>query len=291
MSGSPFKTVVLPAVLISTTVFSALTLSFVSRRSEAVTLKLQAADSEEVQASSVYESKDFAIRYVGLTIILSVGSGVLTVEGLRRFYTLRESMQIKRQRSRLEKRLQVQEPQSQPAALVAVGQDIAVVDPLSDSTTHPEIVPAQAFDDYAISTAFEDAHLDDYQSDLMAPLSDWSALSEFDRVAAQQDALALSAGSNGASHSLNTIKTPQILESREQYQTGRIHIPHLQQPQFAILVDGQYYSFVKTTNSRSTALRVATTIAQRGEQSIITRTHNGYAVWNWEPEAFPDLVA
>lgn len=279
MSGSPFKTVVLPAVLISTAVFSALTLSFVSRRSEAVALKMQPAESEEVQPISIYESKDFAIRYVGLTIILSVGSGVLTVEGLRRGYALRESIQIKRQRSRLEQRLQVQEPQ--PEALVAVGQDIAVIDPLTDSNTYSELVPAQVFDEYPLSSTFEETRV--------SPLSDWATLSEFGQADTHHAAGRLqSAISNPASHS---VKTPQVLELREQYQTGRIHVPHGQQSQFAILVDGQYYSFVRTANSRSAALRMATTIAQRGEQSVITQTHSGYAVWVWEPEAFPDLAA
>lgn len=294
MSGSPFKTVVLPSILVATTVFSALTLSFVSRRSELATLKLQAAESEEAKPSDIYESKDFAIRYVGLTIILSVGSGVLTIEGLRRWNGLRESMQIKRQRSRLEKQLRSQEPQPEPATLVAVGQDVAVVEPLLEMGTHREVMPDQPFDGYSLTEQFDHAQANAEHYPLGFSSSDspseWADLSEFDPVAFYGDDLTQLASQAGAPTQQGLL-TPQILESREQYQTCRIYVPHVQQHQFAILVEGQYYSFVRTATTRSAALKFATAITQRGQQSVITRTKSDYIVWAWEPEAFPELVA
>lgn len=78
------RNVVFPAALLSCSIFSALTLPFVLSDPNPVTVKLSPFFEGEIQPIFTSDNKTFTIRYIGAAIVISVGTGLLTVEGLRR---------------------------------------------------------------------------------------------------------------------------------------------------------------------------------------------------------------
>jgi hypothetical protein len=79
-----------------------------------------------------------------------------------------------------------------------------------------------------------------------------------------------------------------ILDSREQYQTCRIRVPHLKSRLFAVLVQGKYYGLFRSGVAQERALEIAVKLGHRGDEPIITQTGKGYAVWVWQPKAIVD---
>lgn len=84
MSKFHLRNVVFPAVLLSCSIFSALTLPFVLSDPNPVSVKLSPFFEGEIQPIFTSENKTFTIRYIGAAIVLSVSTGLLTVELLRR---------------------------------------------------------------------------------------------------------------------------------------------------------------------------------------------------------------
>lgn len=82
--GKLHLNIVLPAVFVSCTVFSALTLPFVLSDSSSLSMKLPPPFQGEVEPIFQSENKTIAIRYLGFAIVSSVGAGLITVEALRR---------------------------------------------------------------------------------------------------------------------------------------------------------------------------------------------------------------
>jgi hypothetical protein len=78
------RNVVFPAVLLSCSIFSTLTLPFVLSDSNPVTVKLPPFFEGEIQPVFTSDNKTFTIRYIGTALVVSVGTGLLTVEVLRR---------------------------------------------------------------------------------------------------------------------------------------------------------------------------------------------------------------
>jgi hypothetical protein len=81
-----------------------------------------------------------------------------------------------------------------------------------------------------------------------------------------------------------------ILDSREQYQTCRVRVPHLKSRLFAVLVQGKHYSLFRSGVAQERALEIAVKLEHRGDEPIITQTGKGYAVWVWQPKAIVDDV-
>ena len=84
MSKLHLKNVVFPAVLLSCSIFSTLTLPFVLSDPNPVTVKLPPFFEGEIQPIFTSDNKTFTIRYIGGAIVTSVGTGLLTIEVLRR---------------------------------------------------------------------------------------------------------------------------------------------------------------------------------------------------------------
>jgi hypothetical protein len=76
----------------------------------------------------------------------------------------------------------------------------------------------------------------------------------------------------------------KILESREHYQTCRIKVPYLKRRLFAILVNGEYYSFFRAEPTKEKVLEIMAKLGDRLEKTVITKTEKGYVIWNWEPK-------
>ncbi|NJN87051.1 MAG: hypothetical protein HC881_13105 [Leptolyngbyaceae cyanobacterium SL_7_1] len=84
------------------------------------------------------------------------------------------------------------------------------------------------------------------------------------------------------------IAAPQerILDSLNHYQPCHIQLPHTERCFFAISVDGEFYSLLKLAPTQESGLTIARHISTKPDKKVVlTKTHQGYAVWLWEPEA------
>jgi hypothetical protein len=105
MSSSPLKKFVLTPVVLSATVFAALTLPLAVLGSKPVTIKLQ---QEQVFQGQL---RDVATPYLGLASVLSLGAGLATVAITGWRLSTRKSSQVEAQLSAIAQNLQEKEAQ------------------------------------------------------------------------------------------------------------------------------------------------------------------------------------
>ncbi|GAB4377180.1 MAG: hypothetical protein Kow00121_25900 [Elainellaceae cyanobacterium] len=91
--GRLHLSIVFPAVLVSCSVFSSLTLPFILSDPPPFSIKLAPLLDGEFKPVFQRENKGLAIRYIGAAIVLSVGSGLFTIELLRRLQSAIEQPQ------------------------------------------------------------------------------------------------------------------------------------------------------------------------------------------------------
>jgi hypothetical protein len=132
MSDSPVKKFFLPAFLVSIAVFLLLGLSFTTNKDNPLIAKLLLLGSRDVQLGSRNTYGNLVIRYVGVAIILSVGSGVATVEGIRKWQAWQEAGQDRKQRLRAAAALL--NPDAQKSELSTGDQD-ATLQPGSENNS------------------------------------------------------------------------------------------------------------------------------------------------------------
>ncbi|NJP10951.1 MAG: hypothetical protein HC866_16945 [Leptolyngbyaceae cyanobacterium RU_5_1] len=80
-----------------------------------------------------------------------------------------------------------------------------------------------------------------------------------------------------------------VLNGNQPQLTCRIRIPHIQQTLLAILLNGEYYSFVRAEKNREKALGFVARLSDRGDRAVITQTCDRYVIWTWQPYAEPCL--
>ncbi|WP_199336732.1 hypothetical protein [Oscillatoria sp. FACHB-1407] len=80
---------------------------------------------------------------------------------------------------------------------------------------------------------------------------------------------------------------PKIIESRQQYRSCHIHVPHSEQRLPAIFFNNAYYSFFKVEKDKNRAVELSIRLHRRGETTIITNVSRGYVIWIEEAEAKP----
>lgn len=78
------KNVVLPSVLVASTLFSALTLPFIASDPNPIAVHVPPIFEGEFQPLFKGEDRGDTIRYIGFSIVISVTAGIATVELLRR---------------------------------------------------------------------------------------------------------------------------------------------------------------------------------------------------------------
>lgn len=105
MSSSPLKKFVLTPVVLSATVFAALTLPLAVLGSKPVTIKLQ---QEQVFQGQL---RDVATPYLGLASVLSLGAGLASVAITGWRLSTRKSSQVEAQLSAIAQNLQEKEAQ------------------------------------------------------------------------------------------------------------------------------------------------------------------------------------
>ncbi|NJN87052.1 MAG: hypothetical protein HC881_13110 [Leptolyngbyaceae cyanobacterium SL_7_1] len=87
MADFPLRNILVPAVLVSSTVFSVLTLPVLNVRPTSVALNLPSFLGGNLQYS-IFErgNKNLTIRYIGFVIMASAGSGIATAELVRKWH-------------------------------------------------------------------------------------------------------------------------------------------------------------------------------------------------------------
>ncbi|NER46576.1 MAG: TetR family transcriptional regulator [Symploca sp. SIO1A3] len=283
MNNSPLSSVLLPAVFVSSAVFSALTIPFALIRSEPVIVELPFY-SGEIQPIFDGQHKEVAIPYIGFAIVVSVGAGIATVEANRR---LQEMRKLALQKELSSSELLSGDEEAQPEAV-----KLPEYQPKADA-----VVSTATFKPINFSPNGEVLSLQSLTQSNTAEAANLIAVETPEPVVVpQKAAFATSAVSERldlpeVSDENNSEQAPwdlgfnKILESPQEYQTCRIKVPHLARRLFAIEVNGEYYSFFRALETKEKVLEVMTKLGSSVEKTAITKTPKSYVIWAWEPEA------
>jgi hypothetical protein len=291
MNRFRMRNVILPAVLVSSGVFSVLTLPFVLNKNEVVGFAPPAFLEEASQPSFDRESKNAAIRYVGGAIVVSVGAGVATIEILRRMHPANQLSKLQKDTLNSQIRKIESEAQPDPAALT---EDV-------ESAIAEFLRTASAASDQAVEPSHAKASLLHFEPETSTNLWEESAATQA-AVESASDSVWMNANSSQNSRSIAASSSNQLFEQVEPissfpgqsnlpYETYRIRVPHRQDTLFAILLEGEYYSLVRTHKSQEKILELATQLYQLGDRVIITSVGERYAVWVLQPEAYLEWVS
>jgi hypothetical protein len=304
MSSVPLSNVLLPAVVISSAVFSTLTVPFALIKSEPVFVEIPPFFSGEIQPIFNGQHKDVAIPYVGFAIVVSVGAGIASVEVNRRWQAYRESAQAQKPLSNIPQNSPEKDAQPEEQELPEYRPEVSAIDLSSNdelfrssSLTAPDIITeAENIDIETPEPVFDDPELVEPQ--LTTPEQTAILAAVFEKTDLPQVALengarpvqpASSEISSQSSLSELDLAFNQILESRQQYETCRIKVPHLKRSLFAIEVNGQYYSFLRAEPTQEKVLEVMAKLGSSLQKTVITKTVKGYVIWAFEPEVSSKL--
>ncbi len=285
MSNAPLSNILLPAVIVSSAVFSTLTLPFALIKSEPVMVEIPPFYSGEIQPIFDGEHKEVAIPYIGFAIVVSVGAGLAVVEVNRRWQAYRESASDQEQSPNLQNSLEkeipneaLKQPEYRPEVSAIA---FATSHEGFRSSGHSEPNSSSEVSEIAIdATQFTETHAVQTPT-LVADLEqlNFSPILRRDNLV-QFEADRVSSGSTVQ----NLDFAYNILESSQQYQKSRIKVPHLNRRLLAIEVNGEYYSFLRAENTREKVLEVMAKLGHGFKKTVITKTEKGYIIWAWEPE-------
>lgn len=323
MSSYSLSNVLLPAVFVSSAVFSTLTVPFALIKSEPVFLEIPPFYSGEIQPIFDGEHKDVAIPYVGFAIVVSVGAGIACVEVHRRWHAARASDEESESLPSVQPNTLGQDMSQEDFNQPEYRPEVSAIEfSLKDEDFNSPSLTTQNATAEAVDIAIEESeHAFDAENEGGSPqtFSDLSKESVFDTSKnafdpwAVPDAIAswsrpnaiatLSDKLNLSSESQDTQSLQQkneqvgfvspvqawdsalnkALKSRTLYQTCRIKVPHLKQRLFAILFEGQYYSFSRAEETKEKVLEIMA-LGHELEKTVITQTEKGFALWNLEPD-------
>jgi hypothetical protein len=295
MSSYSLSNVLLPAVIISSAVFSTLTLPFAFIKSEPVVIEIPPLFSGEIQPIFNGEHKDVAIPYIGFAIVVSVGAGMASVEVNRRWQAYRESAIAQKENQK--PNLSGQETQQQATNPLEYRPEISALDlPVKD-----EIFPHQSLTAPDPFLDTQDTRVENPEQVVDATQLGFPQLTlppqttTLSNVSEQQKPFSMP--DENASVEIEASKSSQesdcqgldsasskILESRQQYQRCLIEVPHLERRLSAILVDGQYYSFLRAEKTKERVLEIVAKLSHRIQTTVVTKTEKGYFIWALEPE-------
>jgi hypothetical protein len=285
MTSYSLSSILLPAVFVSSAVFSTLTIPFALIKTEPVAVELPPLFSGEIQPIFNGEHKDVAIPYIGFAIVASVGAGIATVEVNRRWQAYRESLLIQSAATQSEntedtETIDLAEYRPEASAIdLPIKEDfvwnqepniaLSVTDSSTTEATKNVVDITQLGKTYQTlsnSTIFENLNFSSAEAENSSELLEGNG--QISAVAAQKINLNLS----------------KILNSHQEYQTCRIKVPHSKQSLLAIFFDGEYYSFLRAEKTKEKVLEMLDKINHQVEKTVITNTAKGYVIWNFEPE-------
>lgn len=297
MTSYPLSNVLLPAVIISSAVFSTLTLPFAFIKKEPLVVEVPPLGSVEIQPLLNGEHKDVAIPYIGFAIVVSVGAGMASVEVTRRWNAYRESAISQKQEQNLQANWPGKGTQQEATNLPEYRPEISALDlPLTDEIfqnqfpTTPDAIP----ETQAISVENPEQVVDATQLARPQPtlphqtatLSTVSEQQNFSPVLDENNSVELRVSGDGQESAVLglDLAVGKILESRTLYQRCRIKVPHLERRLLAILFEGHYYSFFRAETTKEKVLEIIAKLSHRVQKTVITKTEKGYFIWAWEPE-------
>ncbi|HEY9903542.1 MAG TPA: TetR family transcriptional regulator [Candidatus Sericytochromatia bacterium] len=295
MTSYSLSNILLPAVFVSSAIFSTLTVPFALIKSEPVAVELPPLFSGEIQPIFNGEHKDVAIPYIGFAIVASVGAGIATVEVSRRWQAYRESMLIQKLSPASEQSTEDKEalnlPEYRPEASaidlpikdeVLWDQDLST----ANSVTEDQFITVEAIEQVVDVTQLGIPH----QTIAPSTVSEKFNFSSAPQENHLESLVSTNAITKDAVPDLN-FDFSKILDSEQQYQTCRIKVPHLKQRLFAILVNGEYYSFFRSEKTKNKVLEIMAKLSHRMEKTVITKTEKGYVIWNLEPEVSSKILS
>ncbi len=103
---------------------------------------------------------------------------------------------------------------------------------------------------------------------------------------AEVASISATAGTHVATPKLATAL--RVLNSPTQYQPCYIRVPDLEKRLVAICYQSQYYSLFKVLDDLPQALELINRLRYRGDETVITHTAKGFALWILEPDATLD---
>ncbi|MGB5963349.1 MAG: TetR family transcriptional regulator [Coleofasciculaceae cyanobacterium] len=286
MTTYSLSSILLPAVFVSSAVFSCLTIPFALIKTEPVAVEFPPFFSGEIQPIFNGEHKDVAIPYIGFAIVSSVGAGIATVEVNRRWHAYRESLLIQSEPEESQS-VEVQEVIELPEYRPEISEiDLSGKE---DNFWSQELSVPSSLTEQLISTEETQDSIDltklvtSSQDSMAASIAANFNLS-LEEPKNSDDLLA-----NGSKSTTETVQNlnsnfTKILDLCQEYQTCRIKVPHLKQSLFAIIVNGKYYSFLRTESSQERTLEIISKLSHKLENMVVTNTEKGYAIWNFEPE-------
>jgi hypothetical protein len=297
MTSYPLSNVLLPAVIISSAVFSTLTLPFAFIKKEPLVVEVPPLGSVEIQPLLNGEHKDVAIPYIGFAIVVSVGAGMASVEVIRRWNAYRESALDQKQEQNLQPNWSGQGTQQGAINLAEYRPEISALDlPLTDEifpnqspTTRDDIseTPASLFENP--EQVVDATQFVEFQPTLLQQTTNLFSVSQQQNLSAvpnEDNSVELIASRDDQESGVRglDLAASKILESQTLYQRCRIKVPHLERRLLAILVDGQYYSFFRAETTKGKVLEIIAKLSHRVQKTVITKTEKGYFIWAWEPE-------
>lgn len=290
MTSYSLSSILLPAVFVSSAVFSCLTIPFALIKTEPIAVEFPPLFSGEIQPIFNGEHKDVAIPYIGFAIVTSVGAGIATVEVNRRWQAYRETLLIQSEPSEsqsVEEQEIIDLPEYRP--------EISEIDLSSrEDNFWSQELSVPSLTEQPI-TAEETEHDIDLAK-LTISSQDFvpASIAQNFNLSLEQpenstDLLPLASKSISETAQNLSSNFTKILDSHQEYQTCRIKVPHLKQSLFAITINGEYYSFLRTEPNQERTLETISKLNHKLENMVITNTEKGYAIWNLEPEVLTKI--
>ncbi|MGQ4650707.1 hypothetical protein [Lyngbya aestuarii] len=293
MNNFPLSKVLLPALFISSTVFSMLTLPLALIK-EPVVIELPIFNHEleplEIQPILKGNQKEVAIPYVGLAIVVSVGSGIASVEIMRRWQAYRKSTALREHLPNVNQNLQANKTQQETSQLPEYRPNISAIDISQKNNPFGSQFVAN---DNTISEVSEQV-IETTQVDLGQTTTNVKDITQPD-TSGVPSLSSISQDNNGG-HQVSSKVVSQfdtqdkelvsstVIKSRQQYQTCRIKIPHLKKSLFAMEFQGEYYSFFRAEETKQKLQDAMLKIDPMPQQTIVTKTNKGYVIWKREPK-------
>ncbi|WOD37640.1 hypothetical protein [Nodosilinea sp. E11] len=247
MDDSPFRRIVLPALLASSAGFAALTWPMASDSAARLTERLPAPlDRWGGSALSITQHKEFSIRYIGFAILSSVAIGIGTAETMR----LRQ-VRVQRHQGLLD------------AVLAKTEADRPLADSPDLEASSTQVLEPKLAD---INGA---ADAETAPGDRAADAFDWASFVQATPINPDQPAAV----------EVELLATP--IEGHRFYhiQSGDQHRC------LAVANGGEYFRYYRHRPDLDKARSLVQELQRRGQRSMTTCDDHGYVVWVHWPNA------
>lgn len=289
MTASPFNRIIFPAILTSSTVFASLTLPLTALESSKLISSLPTPVVEWASSFLHPEANKLPIRYIGFSILASVGTGV----------GVAELMRMKQNHHQRQQDL-IQLLEDSDAADSNSGADWRSGEAIQFSGNSADFFNASkqvnwlsGLDNLDIPkwSSLDDAAQEE-PLEASASLSARFSLSQLAQVQEKSSSKiptypveTLEVNTQTSLDSRRTQKLDLSTLDEVSQHTCRIKVRGSQERLLALQLADKYYSFFRVRASLEQALTVVSTAEKRGETALVTPHARGYAVWIYQPEA------